>query len=112
MILTSRPSLILYFSATNARSRFLIPPYTILKLSSPTQRADHEQRNAWIGPPFPLFLDDLPKGGEIPSQYHSLELGYSSKEPEPTEKEKRERGMRLEEKLRHEKEAAKAPGWE
>ncbi|CCM05768.1 uncharacterized protein FIBRA_08001 [Fibroporia radiculosa] len=71
---------------------------------------DHEFRNAWIGPSFPLDLSTLPvKSEEIPLQYPSLKLGYSSETPPLTIEERRKMGARLEQLLSGEKEAAKAP---
>ncbi|ESK92867.1 dopa -dioxygenase [Moniliophthora roreri MCA 2997] len=73
-------------------------------------RADHEIRNAWIGPSFPLDLSTLPlQTEELPLQYPSLGLGYSSKQP-PLSLEMRKRlGANVENILKGEKEAARAP---
>ncbi|KAG1749540.1 DOPA-like domain-containing protein [Suillus lakei] len=71
---------------------------------------DHELRNAWIGPPFPLDLSDLPvKSEEVPLQYPSLKLGYSAPEPDFTLDQRRRIGANLERILKSEKEAARAP---
>ncbi|KAG1799353.1 DOPA-like domain-containing protein [Suillus plorans] len=73
-------------------------------------RKDHELRNAWIGPPFPLDLSALPvKTEELPVQYPSLKLGYSAPEPEFTLDQRRRIGANLERILKGEKEAARAP---
>lgn len=40
-------------------------------------RRDHEVRNAWIGPAFPLDLSMLPTRSEqVPLQYPSLSASY------------------------------------
>lgn len=91
---------------------------------------DHEIRNAWIGPSFPLDLSVLPlRSDEIPLQYASLskaplcssrqirslmpwikqELGYSTTTPDFTLDERRKLGANVEELLKGEKEAARAP---
>ncbi|KAL0955747.1 hypothetical protein HGRIS_001962 [Hohenbuehelia grisea] len=74
------------------------------------ERKDHEIRNAWIGPSYPLDLSSLPiSSTEIPKQYISLKLGYSSTAtPLPIE-QRRKLGDRVEQILAHEKEAARAP---
>ncbi|EIN07966.1 hypothetical protein PUNSTDRAFT_104134 [Punctularia strigosozonata HHB-11173 SS5] len=74
------------------------------------ERADHEVRNSWIGPSFPLDLSTLPvKSEDVPSQYHSLKLGYSSTAPKLSLDERRKIGANVEKILQGEKEAAKAP---
>jgi len=74
------------------------------------QRKDHEIRNAWIGPSFPLDLSTLPiKSEEVPFQYPSLKLGYSSKNPGLTLEERKKVGAQVEHVLKNEKEAARAP---
>ncbi|KAM6500980.1 DOPA 4,5-dioxygenase [Amanita muscaria] len=74
------------------------------------QLKDHEIRNAWIGPSFPLNLATLPiKSDEIPLQYPSLKLGYSSTAPKMSLEERRKLGDDIEAVLRGEKEAARAP---
>ncbi|KZP13813.1 hypothetical protein FIBSPDRAFT_834722 [Athelia psychrophila] len=74
------------------------------------QRRDHEIRNAWLGPSFPLDLDALPvRSNELPLQYESLKLGYSNETPDFTLDERRKLGANAEEILKREKEAAKAP---
>lgn len=46
--------------------------FSVVSFSLPASR-DHEVRNAWIGPSFPLDLSILPvKSEEIPLQYPSL----------------------------------------
>ncbi|KAF8162752.1 DOPA-like domain-containing protein [Crassisporium funariophilum] len=73
------------------------------------QRKDHEIRNAWIGPAFPLDLSTLPlRSDEIPIQYAILKLGYSAK-PQFTFEERVKLGANVEHLLASEKEAARAP---
>nr|VWO95374.1 DNA topoisomerase 1 (EC (DNA topoisomerase I) [Ganoderma boninense] len=74
------------------------------------QRKDHEVRHAWLGPAFPLDLSALPvKSDNVPLQYPSLKLGYSSTAPKLSLEERKRIGGNVEQILRHEKEAAKAP---
>lgn len=89
---------------------------------------DHEVRNAWIGPSFPLDLSALPvKLETVPLQYPSLspstaclvsgtsvtdlsaELGYSSEAPQLSLESRRRLGASVEKILEGEVEAAKAP---
>ncbi|KAG9318044.1 DOPA-like domain-containing protein [Chiua virens] len=71
---------------------------------------DHEIRNAWLGPSFPLDLSRLPVlADELPLQYPSLKLGYSAAEPDYTLEDRRRIGANVERILRGEKEAARAP---
>jgi len=73
------------------------------------QKADHEVRNAWIGPSFPLDLSTLPlRSDEIPLQYPSLKLGYSSSTALTVE-QRLKLGDRVEAILADDKEAAPAP---
>ncbi|KAF8894833.1 DOPA-like domain-containing protein [Infundibulicybe gibba] len=73
-------------------------------------RLDHEVRNAWIGPSFPLDLSTLPlRSEEIPLQYPSLQLGYSSASPPFTLEQRRKMGANIEHLLMKEKGAARAP---
>lgn len=47
--------------------------YSIFEHRSRVYNSDHETRNAWIGPPFPLDLDALPlRSEDLPLQYPSL----------------------------------------
>ncbi|EJF62718.1 DOPA-like domain-containing protein [Dichomitus squalens] len=74
------------------------------------QRKDHEIRHAWLGSSFPLDLSTLPlKSEEVPLQYPSLKLGYSSNAPKLSLEERKRIGANVEQILRGEKEAAKAP---
>ena len=89
---------------------------------------DHEIRNAWLGPSFPLDLSTLPVESEsIPLQYPSLsqsqapsisgtrtsdcftELGYSSEKPPLSLEARKKLGATVERILEGEKEAARAP---
>ncbi|KAG9001591.1 hypothetical protein FRB93_012017 [Tulasnella sp. JGI-2019a] len=63
-----------------------------------------------MGPSFPLYLDVLPvRSEDIPSQYPSLRLGYSSTWQGPSIEERKKAGAVVEHALRGEKEAARAP---
>ncbi|KAI0668406.1 DOPA-like domain-containing protein [Trametes maxima] len=74
------------------------------------ERKDHEIRHAWLGPSFPLDLSTLPvKVEDVPLQYPSLKLGYSSTAPQLSLEERKRLGANVEEILKQEKEAAKAP---
>jgi len=74
------------------------------------QRADHETRLAWIGPSFPLDLSVLPvRSEDVPLQYPSLKLGYSSTSPGLSLADRRKLGANIEKILKGEKNAAKAP---
>ncbi|KAI0648392.1 DOPA-like domain-containing protein [Trametes meyenii] len=74
------------------------------------ERKDHEIRHAWLGPSFPLDLSTLPvKVEDVPLQYPSLKLGYSSTAPQLSLEERKRLGANVEEILKREKEAAKAP---
>ncbi|KAF6758199.1 DOPA-like domain-containing protein [Ephemerocybe angulata] len=73
-------------------------------------RADHEVRNAWLGPAFPLDLSTLPvRTEELPSQYQTLKLGYSATTPSLTVEQRLKLGDRVEGILADDKEAAPAP---
>ncbi|KAL5528887.1 hypothetical protein ACEPAG_4861 [Sanghuangporus baumii] len=93
-------------SAQNVRHRVVF-----VHFSSKVLHRDHEFRNAWIGPSFPLDLSTLPLRSEnIPLQYPSLGLGYSSKASQPSLEERKVAGKKIEETLqKHEPEAAPAP---
>ncbi|KAL4244169.1 DOPA 4,5-dioxygenase [Abortiporus biennis] len=93
-----------YLSMNRGNLSILVHPLT------KEQRADHEIRNAWIGPAYPLDLSTLPiKSDKIPFQYPSLKLGYSTESPGPTLDERKQIGANVERILKGEKEAAKAP---
>ncbi|GBE82804.1 DOPA 4,5-dioxygenase [Sparassis crispa] len=93
-----------YLSLNRGNLSILVHPLTR------EQRKDHEVRNAWIGPSFPLDLSTLPiKSAEIPLQYPSLKVGYSSTAPALSLEDRRKIGANIEHILKGEKEAAKAP---
>ncbi|KHN95727.1 DOPA-like domain protein [Metarhizium album ARSEF 1941] len=75
------------------------------------QRRDHESRNGWLGKPWPIYLDGLPRDGdEPPLQYPELRLGWSAPpEEDMSLDERRRRGAKLEELLANDPEAAPAP---
>ncbi|KAJ3525831.1 hypothetical protein NMY22_g10411 [Coprinellus aureogranulatus] len=71
---------------------------------------DHEIRNAWLGPPFPLDLSTLPlRSEERPLQYPSLKLGYSAVSSGLTVDQRLKLGEKIEGILRGDKQAAPAP---
>jgi len=75
-----------------------------------TASRDHEIRNAWIGPSYPLDLSTLPVNSEeIPLQYPSLKLGYSSETPPLSLDARKKLGSNVERTLAREKDAAPAP---
>jgi len=74
------------------------------------ERKDHDTRKAWLGPSFPLDLTQLPvRSEEVPLQYASLGLGYSSTAKQPSLEERRAAGKKVERILEDEPEAAKSP---
>lgn len=90
--------------ASNTVVSVLVHPLTA------EQRRDHEFRNAWMGAPWPLYLDSLPRGGDVPLQYPELGLGWStSPEQEISLEERRRRGAEVEALLANDEEAAPAP---
>ncbi|THU91423.1 hypothetical protein K435DRAFT_727291 [Dendrothele bispora CBS 962.96] len=71
---------------------------------------DHELRCAWLGPSYPLDLSCLPlRREELPLQYPSLKLGYSSTTPALSLEDRRRLGTNVENLLKAEKAAARAP---
>lgn len=88
----------------NTAASILVHPLTS------DQRGDHETRNAWMGTPWPIFLDGLPVEGEIPLQYPELGLGWStSPKQEVSLEERRRKGAEVEALLANDPEAAPAP---
>ncbi|KAF8133049.1 DOPA-like domain-containing protein [Mycena galopus ATCC 62051] len=74
------------------------------------EREDHENRRAWIGPAYPLDLTKLPvRSDELPLQYPSLKVGYSSKVPFMNLEDRAALGANVERVLLKEKDAARAP---
>ncbi|POS77135.1 dopa 4,5-dioxygenase [Diaporthe helianthi] len=93
-----------YLSANRGNLSILVHPLTA------DQRGDHETRNAWMGTPWPIFLDGLPTEGEIPLQYPELGLGWSSSpKQEISLEERRRKGAEVEALLANDPEAAPAP---
>ncbi|PIL30692.1 hypothetical protein GSI_07396 [Ganoderma sinense ZZ0214-1] len=90
-------------------SESFVSVYSYLALNRGDLR-DHEVRHAWLGPAFPLDLSTLPiKSDNVPLQYPSLRLGCSSTAPKLSLEERKRIGANVEQILRNEKEAAKAP---
>ncbi|KAH6919226.1 DOPA-like domain-containing protein [Coprinopsis sp. MPI-PUGE-AT-0042] len=74
------------------------------------ERIDHEVRNAWIGPAFPLDLSVLlVESEQVPLQYPTLKLGYSAATPSLSLEQRLKIGQAVEAKLKDEPEAAPAP---
>ncbi|KAJ2913640.1 hypothetical protein MD484_g6781, partial [Candolleomyces efflorescens] len=74
------------------------------------ERSDHEIRNAWIGPAFPLDLSTLPvRSEEIPLQYPDLKLGYSAASSPMTIEQRLKLGEKVETILKGDDQAAHAP---
>ncbi|KAF8534337.1 DOPA-like domain-containing protein [Trichophaea hybrida] len=67
------------------------------------ERKDHSSRKAWIGEPWPVLLEVLPDVlDDVPLQYPSLGLGYSSTAPELSKEERERMGEELEKKVKNE----------
>lgn len=67
-------------------------------------------RLAWIGPSFPLDVSVLvEKFEEIPLEYPSLKLGYSSETPPVSLDARKQLGLNVEKTLEGESKAAPAP---
>ncbi|PTB66105.1 hypothetical protein BBK36DRAFT_1119033 [Trichoderma citrinoviride] len=97
---------VFFYLATNRGAlSILVHPLTS------QQRRDHESRNAWLGTPWPIYLDGLPReSSEVPLQYPQLRLGWSSAaEHEISLDERRKRGAKVEALLANDVEAAPAP---
>ncbi|KAM3482317.1 hypothetical protein BB8028_0007g02140 [Beauveria bassiana] len=97
---------VFFYLATNRGNlSVLIHPLT------EQQRRDHESRNGWLGKPWPIYLDGLPReSDEVPLQYPELRLGWSSApEDELSLDERRKRGAEIEALLAKDPEAAPAP---
>ncbi|KAH0429841.1 dopa 4, 5-dioxygenase [Colletotrichum camelliae] len=93
-----------YLASNRGNLSVLVHPLTS------KQRRDHESSNAWMGNPWPIYLDSLPRDSEIPLQYPELGLGWStSPEQEVSLEERRKRGAELEALLANDSEAAPAP---
>ncbi|WYZ45897.1 hypothetical protein EsH8_IX_000122 [Colletotrichum jinshuiense] len=93
-----------YLASNRGNLSVLVHPLTS------SQRRDHESRNAWMGTPWPIYLDALPADGGIPLQYPELGLGWStSPEKEISLEERLRRGAEVEALLANDPEAAPAP---
>ncbi|KAL6867176.1 DOPA-like domain-containing protein [Trichoderma novae-zelandiae] len=94
-----------YLAANRGNLSILVHPLTS------QQRRDHESRNAWLGTPWPIYLDGLPReSSELPLQYSELRLGWSTAaEDEISLDERRRRGAKVEALLANDPEAAPAP---
>lgn len=100
----SRQALSAPSTTVNTVASILVHPLTS------DQRGDHETRNAWMGTPWPIYLDGLPVEGEIPLQYPELGLGWStSPKQEMSLEERRKKGAEVEALLANDPEAAPAP---
>ncbi|KAK4059172.1 hypothetical protein Trihar35433_11169 [Trichoderma harzianum] len=102
---TSFSEVFFYLATNRGNLSILIHPLTS------QQRRDHETRNAWLGTPWPIYLDGLPrKSDEVPLQYPELRLGWSAApEDEISLDERRRRGAKIEALLANDPEAAPAP---
>ncbi|KZV68066.1 hypothetical protein PENSPDRAFT_610485 [Peniophora sp. CONT] len=96
-------SLFSYLCMNRGELSILVHPLTQL------QRTDHDERKAWIGNPFPIDLSTLPLNGDLPLQYPSLKLGYSSPAPGLSLEDRKRLGDAVEDILKGEEEAAPAP---
>ncbi|KAI1855755.1 hypothetical protein JX265_012200 [Neoarthrinium moseri] len=93
-----------YLASNRGSLSVLVHPLTA------SQRRDHESRQAWMGTPWPIYLDGLPRDGDVPLQYPELGLGWStSPEQELSLEERRRRGALVEALLADDPEAAPAP---
>ncbi|KAL7800672.1 DOPA-like domain-containing protein [Trichoderma afarasin] len=102
---TSFSEVFFYLATNRGNLSILVHPLTS------QQRRDHETRNAWLGTPWPIYLDGLPrKSDEVPLQYPELRLGWSAApEDEISLDERRRRGAKIEALLANDPEAAPAP---
>ncbi|KAL5089525.1 hypothetical protein Trisim1_005221 [Trichoderma cf. simile WF8] len=102
---TSFSEVFFYLATNRGNLSILVHPLTS------QQRRDHETRNAWLGTPWPIYLDGLPrKSDEVPLQYPELRLGWSAApENEISLDERRRRGAKIEALLANDPEAAPAP---
>ncbi|KAJ4475596.1 DOPA-like domain-containing protein [Lentinula aciculospora] len=98
-----------YLCMNRGNLSILVHPLTREEVN-PYLFSDHEFRSAWLGPSFPLDLSTLPlRSDEIPLQYPSLRLGYSSASPPMSLDDRRRLGANVENLLKNEKGAARAP---
>ncbi|PBK63817.1 hypothetical protein ARMSODRAFT_527766 [Armillaria solidipes] len=95
-----------FIALNHGQLSVLVHPLTL------DEREDHEHRNAWIGPPFPLDLSALPeKANSVPLQYPSLRMGYSTNVPPLTMEQRKKIGANVTHLLSKEKLAARPPIW-
>jgi len=93
-----------YLASNRGNLSVLIHPLTA------NQRQDHDNRAGWLGTPWPIYLEALPRQGDIPLQYSELGLGWStSPKQEISYEERRRRGAEVEALLANNPEAAPAP---
>ncbi|KAG4436098.1 hypothetical protein IFR05_008418 [Cadophora sp. M221] len=93
-----------YLASNRGNLSVLVHPLTS------NQRRDHDARAGWLGKPWPIYLDDLPRDGPVPLQYPELGLGYSAPPKEDLSlEERRRRGAEVEALLASDPEAAPAP---
>ncbi|KAK2464717.1 hypothetical protein APHAL10511_003293 [Amanita phalloides] len=93
-----------YLSKNKGQLSILVHPLTREILE------DHVDHHAWIGPSYPLNLSVLPpRVEEVPLQYPSLKLGYSSTVPKMSLEERLKSGDNIEALVKGEKGAAEAP---
>ncbi|EPS43060.1 hypothetical protein H072_2860 [Dactylellina haptotyla CBS 200.50] len=93
-----------YLAANRGNLSVLVHPLTA------SQRQDHESRSAWMGTPWPIYLDALPTEGDIPLQYPELGLGWStSPGQEISLDDRRKLGAEVEALLASDPDAAPAP---
>ncbi|KAL2068567.1 hypothetical protein VTL71DRAFT_14904 [Oculimacula yallundae] len=101
---TSFSDVYFYLASNRGQLSILVHPLTS------DQRRDHDHRAGWLGKPWSVYLDDLPRAGPVPSQYPELRLGYSAPSKEDLSfEERRRRGAKLEAILSTDPEAAPAP---
>ncbi|EHK21631.1 uncharacterized protein TRIVIDRAFT_83739 [Trichoderma virens Gv29-8] len=102
---TSFSDVFFYLATNRGNLSILVHPLTS------EQRRDHERRNAWLGTPWPIYVDGLPrKSDEVPLQYPELRLGWSTApDGEVSLDERRRRGAEVEALLAKDPEAAPAP---
>ncbi|KAJ6456409.1 DOPA-like domain-containing protein [Mycena sanguinolenta] len=97
-----------YLCMNRGSLSILVHPLT--RDEAPIFNRDHENRRAWIGPAYPLDLTKLPiRSEEMPLQYPSLKVGYSSKVPFMNLEDRAALGANVERVLLKEKDAARAP---
>ncbi|KAH7306055.1 DOPA-like domain-containing protein [Rhexocercosporidium sp. MPI-PUGE-AT-0058] len=93
-----------YLASNRGNLSVLVHPLTS------DQRRDHDARAGWLGKPWPIYLDGLPRDGPVPLQYPELGLGYSaSPNGDLSMEERRRLGAEVEAILDSNPEAAPAP---